>query len=341
MNLLDQYMMEVGKHLPRKGCSDLQAEIRSTIEDMIEDRSQQRGIPMDEALISEVLQEYGAPAKVASFYKPTRYLIGPKLYPFFEMVVKIVFSVLTLVALIGASINFIIRGANSQAILLVLQNYGLQYLTGIISAFGNIVLVFAIMERIQPSIEFESESETWTPADLNAEPNPDDVKHSGLIFEILFSTLGLALFNLYPNLIGFAMMKSNTWIFFPVLSDAFFRYLPWINLLWILHILLDLYLLRKGTWQTATHLFNLVLEGAGIALACAMFIGPSLVSLNTEKIAETMGKSANMGINLFSILPQMVLLILIIVESIELLQGIWGLLIKRSARKMILPIVCS
>jgi hypothetical protein len=323
--------------LPRKDRLDLQTEIRSTIEDMLEDRSQQSGKPVDETLISEVLQEYGAPAKVAASYKPTRYLIGPRMYPFFEMVVKIVLSVLTVLALIGFAINFVTNGPTSPAFLSNLGNYGLQYLTGIISAFGNIVLVFAILERVQPSSNFDDETEKWTPADLNAEHDPDEVNRAELIGEILFTTLGLALFNLYPNLIGFGMLKEGTWVFIPALSQTFFHYLPWINILGVLQILLDLYLLRQGIWQTATRLFNLAVEIAGIILACIMFIGPSLVSLNAEKMTEVLGASASTLTGMFNYLPQMVLIILIILETIEVLQFIWHLLKQRSGGKMILP----
>ena len=40
MNLLDRYVSEVGKYLPRKNRADIEAEIRSTLEDMIEERNQ-------------------------------------------------------------------------------------------------------------------------------------------------------------------------------------------------------------------------------------------------------------------------------------------------------------
>jgi uncharacterized protein (UPF0216 family) len=39
MNLIDKYITEVGKHLPRKNRADIEAEIRSTLEDMLEERS--------------------------------------------------------------------------------------------------------------------------------------------------------------------------------------------------------------------------------------------------------------------------------------------------------------
>jgi uncharacterized membrane protein len=159
MNLLDKYMEQVGKRLPRKNRLDLQAEIRSTIEDMLEDRGQQPGQPLDEALISEVLLEYGSPEKVAAGYKPTRYLIGPRLYPFFAMVVKIVFTVLIAVAGVGALISFYSAGQTAAAFKSAFGEYGLGLISGLISAFGNIVIVFAIIERVKPDTKFDEDDE--------------------------------------------------------------------------------------------------------------------------------------------------------------------------------------
>src|SRR5258706_14658181 len=93
MNLLDRYVTEVGNHLPRKGRADIEAEIRSTLQDMLDDRSQATGQPIDEAMMGAVLKEYGAPTKVAATYQTPRYLIGPRLYPIFELVLKIVMAV--------------------------------------------------------------------------------------------------------------------------------------------------------------------------------------------------------------------------------------------------------
>lgn len=337
MNLIDKYILEVGKHLPRKNRLDLQTEIRSTLEDMLEDRSKSTGKPVDEGMVNDILKEFGAPSKVAEAYQPTRYLIGPRLYPFFEMVVKIVLTVLTVVSLIGMSITFVSTGGSGIEFAAAFGKWILEYLTSLISAFGNIVLVFAILERVVPGKEFDiKEAEKWTPADLNAEPDPDAVKRSELIFEILFVVLGLALFNLYPHLIGIATVKDGTWIYFPALSDVFFRYLPWINLLGGLQILLDLFLLRQGIWQTLTRLGSLALEVSGIVLAVIMLIGPSLV--DTSKLADSpIGSATDVLIPLVSFVPILVLIILIVIQSIESIQLIWKLLNQRKASQPFLP----
>lgn len=336
MNLLDKYIVEVGKHLPQKNRLDLQTEIRSTIEDMLEDRSGQSGKPVDDAMISEVLLEYGAPAKVAAAYSPARYLIGPRLYPFFEMVVKIVFSVLGAIALIGFGISFVNGGAAGPTFVNSLGKFGLQLLTGLISAFGNIVLVFAILERVLPASELEIEAKEWSPSDLNAEPDPDEVKRVELIFEILFTGLGLVLVNLYPSVIGFAMVKDNTWIYIPALSDAFFSYLPWINLLGVLQIALDVYLLRQGIWQMSTRLFSLAVEMAGIVLAGIMLVGPSLVSVNAERLAELLGESSGAIIQLLNTIPLIVLVVVIIVQSVEVIKIILHLVNMRKVTPVFL-----
>src|SRR5687768_7406766 len=93
MNLIDKYIAEVGKHLPRQQRRDIEAEIRSTLEDMLEERKQAQGTA-DDTMVIELLKEYGAPRKVAESYTGPRYLIGPRMYPIFELVTRIVVTVL-------------------------------------------------------------------------------------------------------------------------------------------------------------------------------------------------------------------------------------------------------
>src|SRR5688572_10690044 len=104
MNLIDKYIAEVGKHLPRNQRVDMEAEIRSTLEDMLEERKQAPGA-VEDVMIIELLKEYGAPRKVAESYIGPRYLIGPRVYPIFELVTKIVLTVLLAIALAGLGIG--------------------------------------------------------------------------------------------------------------------------------------------------------------------------------------------------------------------------------------------
>ena len=67
-NLIDNYVSEIGRRLPRQTRNDIEAEIRSTLQDMLDERSQKAGKPVDEEMTLEVLKAYGAPEKVAASY---------------------------------------------------------------------------------------------------------------------------------------------------------------------------------------------------------------------------------------------------------------------------------
>ena len=67
MNMIDQYIFEVGENLPEKLRADLEKEIRSLIEDTLEERSRTYSRAIDDDMIAEVLKEFGPPAKNGSF----------------------------------------------------------------------------------------------------------------------------------------------------------------------------------------------------------------------------------------------------------------------------------
>ena len=97
MKLINRYVTEVGKRLPLvKGRKDIENELRSTLEDMLEDRAQKSDKPADEAMEVDLLKEYGSPQRVAETYNPTPYLIGPRMFPMFIMILKIVIAAVTL-----------------------------------------------------------------------------------------------------------------------------------------------------------------------------------------------------------------------------------------------------
>lgn len=329
MNLLDKYVAEVGKHLPRKQRADIEQEIRSTLEDMLEERNQ--ASLQDEAAVIALLKEYGEPRKVAESYIGPRYLIGPRLYPTFELVVKIVLAVVLGAGLLGygvsASVTKSFAGADFFS---SLGQFWLGLLSGMVSAFGNIVIVFAILERFLPASKFEKVEEEWNPADLAKEPDPDEVKMSETIAAIIFTVAGLVIFNLYPNVVGLAFNTDGVWTFIPILSDAFFTYLPWINLLGVLQIAFSLYQLQQSTWTQFTRLGKIVLEVGTISLAVAMLKGPSLVDLSIEKFAGTpLVGVASVFTKMSGFLPMLVLSIIIIVSIVEVVQSIYKLVTKR------------
>jgi hypothetical protein len=346
MNLIERYAAEVGKHLPRKMRADIETEIRSTLEDMLEERSQQAGRPADDEMVKELLKEYGAPDKVAATYLPERYLIGPKLFPIFTLVLKIVFSVLTVLALVGFGIRFGMGETTLLAFGTLLGKSMLEYLGGMMSAFGNIVFVFAILQWALPASEFEDEAKgkEWDPAMLTQDPEPDEVKMWEPIWAIVFIALALFIFNFYPQILTFTPSLNNlgsgTVVIFPIFAEVFFtRYLPWMNILWVLEIVLNLLLLRQGRWTTATRWFNLTLKAGGIALAVAILTGPFIFSFGAETLAASQipAEAAAILMNMFQIAVKMALIIAVVAGTAEIFKELYKMYFK-PGRAVALPV---
>jgi hypothetical protein len=332
MNLIDKYIAEVGKHLPRRNRADIEAEIRSTLEDMLEERKQADG-QVDDATVVQLLKEYGEPRKVAESYGGKQYLIGPSLYPTFVMVTQIVVSVLLVISLIGLGFGLAKAELSGLEFLSTIGKSLLDLLGGLIVAFGNIVLVFAILERTLSAKDLEQETEEWDPAKLAKEPDPDIVNSTEQIISIIFLVLFLILFNLYPQVIGFGFFGENDWVFIPgMLSEAFYDYLPWLNLLFLVEIGSSVYLLHKGYWSVGTRIVNIIINLAGIVLAVIMLRGPALLELSTEQLAGTpLADAAEVLVWVAGWVPTLVLVGIIVVSAIEIGEMIYYLVRRKPA----------
>jgi hypothetical protein len=323
VNLIERYVTEVGKHLPRKNRLDIEAELRSTLEDMLEDRSQQTGRPADEALVTELLQEYGTPKDVAATYQTHPYLIGPRMFPMYTLVLKIVLFAVTLGLTIATVVSLISASLTSPEIPKAMGEFAVSLVSALVAAFGNVTLIFAILERVLPTAEFEEKGEKWTPAELTKEPNRDHVSMSEMIFSILFIAATLIIFNFYPQIVGIWNMEDGNWVQIAGLSEAFFRYLPWINLSGVLTIALDLWLLRRDVWNIVTRWLHIGLQIVGIAIAAAMLRGPSLLNFFADAVdAEVGGILAS----IFEIMVPVILIIVIVVSGIEIVKDIVNML---------------
>lgn len=287
MNLIDRYVAEVGKHLLLvKGRKDIENELRSTLEDMLEERASKSGKPADEAMQMEMLKEYGAPHKVAETYNPNPYLIGPRIFPFFMFILKIVVAAVTLGLTIATGIQ--IMSASPMTAVDLLSTIGkglLNIVSACIAAFGNLALVFALIERYAPASEFKMDEEKgWDPASLKKEPEPHDVKIWEPMLAIVFTFIALSIFNFNPQLIGIYYLDGNEWRVLPLLSEAFFRWLPLMNIAWVAEIALNGMLLRSGKWTTSARLFSIGTKLFQIFILAMLISGPSILAFTPESL---------------------------------------------------------
>jgi hypothetical protein len=320
MNLIDKYITEVGKHLPRRNRADIEAEIRSTLEDMLEERTQSTG-PADDATVREVLKEYGAPREVAAKYKTHQYLIGPRMFPIFEKVVRIVLAVVFGASLLGLATSLAQSGLTGPEFASAIGKWIGGLFTGLIAAFGNIVIVFAIIERTKAANEIEKEINEWDPKELEREQDPDEVDKADYVAAIIFSTLALVVFNLYPDLLSIRYLSDGTWVTMPILTPAFFSFLPWINLMAVLQIIFSSFMLGQKYWQTWSRVLDILLHLAGMTLAVVILRTPGITDITPATLAS-MGivDGAQALAKLYNFLPGLLILIIVVTTAISVIR---------------------
>ena len=284
MNLIDTYISEIGRHLPAKQRPDIEAEIRSALADLLEDESQKAGRPVDDEMIFAALQMYGEPEKVASTYLPEQYVIGPRLFPAFKTTLQIIIPIMGVVALIGFALSLSHLELNAPNIFELVFESLAGYLASIVQALGGLVVVFYILQVAAPNLV--TKSARWNARSLLKISPPDQVSPGGPVWEIAINLAALVIFNFFPMVIGIAYRNDTGWVTAPLLSKTFYRFLPGLNLLWGVTILLNIFLLRQGQWQTGTRWIALGLKLVTVGILAAMIAGPSLVALTDETLSQ-------------------------------------------------------
>ncbi len=332
MKLLDLYINEIGRHLPDKNRLDLQREIRSLLEDALDDASQSQGRPVDEAMTVEVLKKFGEPEKVAASYSPPRYLIGPRLFPTYLTVLRIVTAVVLVVSAIGIGLGWGQGIDAGRTLFEALLEAFAGLLGSLVAAFGNITLVFAILERFVP--DFNMKAKEWDPRQMRAEPDPEKAKPVENIVSIFFITLALLLLNVYADRIGIVSFVDGRWETAPILAPGFFKYVPFMNILLIADLVRNALLLQQGRWTPAIRLFVIATSLGGIALAATLLAGPTLLQLDPADLSR-LGWDVLSGSNLdidaaLTTLFRTVLGITIAAHLIEIGQQVYHLLLRKA-----------
>jgi hypothetical protein len=260
MTLIDRYVHEVGRRLPRKNRADIQAELRSLLVDALEDRA---GPDPTEAEITELLKEHGPPKEVAASYDPEgQYLIGPALYPLFKLVTGI-----TLAAVLGAQLLAwglaLLAGQGSFAPLQALE----WLLSGVPAAFGTIVIVFAILQRFE--VRPDTTDEEWDPKSLPKIDETEAVGRGERIFGIVMGIAILVLLLFFPQWIGFVKFPGGEFFANPVIP----QYIGLISFSILAGIAMDIYLLWQGEWKIATRVAKVAVNLLSITVLLLLVQG--------------------------------------------------------------------
>ena len=92
MELLDSYIRLLRLFLPRRQRDDIAREIAEEIREQLDDRQAALGRPLTVDEQAEVIGRYGHPLVTAARYRPQQHLIGPIVFPYYWLVLKLVLA---------------------------------------------------------------------------------------------------------------------------------------------------------------------------------------------------------------------------------------------------------
>lgn len=258
-DLIDRYLFAVEQELPARLRADVSAELRSLIQDALEDRVSAGGRPADRALAAEVLRGLGEPSMVASRYVPgPHHLIGPQLYPMFVRVLKIVLAATAILVALTTGLPQILQPMRSSG-LTTLAGWGAMlghYFQMAVSFFAAIVIVFGLIERrVIPS---PGDPSGWDPRDLPEVPEAGPGNRfivPQIAARIGFAVLVLVLIHVFSDRLGFVMVSGEAVRTVSIVPlSAFGVRLPiaWIDAWCAGSLALSLVVLRQRRWTDLT-----------------------------------------------------------------------------------------
>ena len=211
---IERYIYQATKMLPKKNRGDIEQELRTLINDMLEERCGDKEPTQKD--IDVVLIELGDPVELAGKYADqNRYLIGPSVFPKYWMVLKIV-----LLCVAGGITIAVIVGALADPVSpwkLIVDWIG-TLMSTLFGAFTWVTIVFALIENkdwfkadgalgeVIGEIEQEIKSDKTSGSFLDSLPEvpkkSEVIKRSDPIAGIVFAVIWIIILTTVPQIFG-------------------------------------------------------------------------------------------------------------------------------------------
>jgi hypothetical protein len=207
------YIHEVVKHLPLNQREDIQKELSTIIDDLIENEN----MSLEEALIS-----LGKPRDLANNYLDQKaYIIGPRYKTMYFQALKFLIPLIWTIIIIFNLLTLLFSGDFS------FESMMSSAFNSTFVVFTYVTVGFMIAERVNVDKEDEEE---WHPKELNVEKHQlktwsKSSSYVGMISLIIL----MVLFNRFSHLIGINVIGSGDQVAFINQMD-YDQFLPWINI---------------------------------------------------------------------------------------------------------------
>jgi hypothetical protein len=139
MDLFDNYFRTLRLLLPKDQREDIVSELSEEVQSQVAEKEAALGRALNASEQEALLSQFGHPLLTASRYRPQRYLVGPILFPYYWLLLKVVVGLIVLSHVIGAVV-LVTNGSSSAQ----LAPIGERMISSVLKALGWITLLASV-----------------------------------------------------------------------------------------------------------------------------------------------------------------------------------------------------
>ncbi len=271
MDLIERYVDEVSRRLPPARRAAAASQLRERIDEALRRRAGSQ-TPSD-ADIEAVLLEMGDPSRMADQIRGSaRCLIGPELFEPYWLVLRIVLLAAGFGILVAKAVEL---AANPPAAgWTVVGDWLGSVWNALLGAFAMVTVIFALIEYFSPEAkeQIKLKARAWNPAQLPARQTASlKIKPAEPIVAMIFMVVFLVIINVNLSLIGLYIQSGEGFRIVPVLSDYFRIFIPWINLVTAVALILEAVKLVTGRWTIPLVIGSLIQKTMSLIISVQLF----------------------------------------------------------------------
>lgn len=253
MDWIEMYIDEVVRHVPPKRREEAAASVRQSIETTLPEHP-------TEADVKRVLEEMGHPAIVAARYKEGQYVVGPRFFPVYVTVIKLVVPIVLAVVFFGLVFASMptFSGPLMPTIGTFLTNmFDTLWDVGIQLVFW-ITLVFYLIERYAPDTAPVPDMK-WDASKLVERVKGGRISKFDAGFGLFWTAVWFGVYINADQLLGiYESTTSGFSMITPIFNQTFLMEVIWLFVTVILlQVVLGVWKWMNGHWTYALALFNL------------------------------------------------------------------------------------
>lgn len=276
MDLINRYVYAVTKRLPEKQREDIEKELRTLIDDMLE---QYKGSEAYELKVQKVLLDLGAPEIMANNYRSTKsYLIGPQNFDNYILILKIVMGAVFLGISISVAVGIIFAGQFD--IVDIFADYLGALTSALLQGFAWVTIIFAVAEYKGVDMKGSNhKGEQWSIAELPLIPEKKAaISPWESIVSILFSAIFMTIFYFAPQLFAAYIANDiNGITIIPIFNlDILNTYRTLFVVIFIFSVLKEALKLIAGRWNLKLSIAVTVLSIATTVLMVIIFTNSAI-----------------------------------------------------------------